>query len=253
MKVLLIIPARYGSTRFEGKPLALLGGVPIIERVYRRAKSVTDNVIVATDDERIAAVVKGFGGVCAMTSSEHRSGTDRCCQAWQECGVDADIVINIQGDEPFIERSEIETLIECMRDNSVDIATLATPFLRGCSIEDIENPNSVKVVTSQSNSALYFSRSAVPYLRGVDRDRWSEEHTFYRHVGVYAFRAKILEKVTQIEQTPLEKMESLEQLRWLESGYKISVGFTQGNSIGIDTPEDLARAEEYLSTIKNNY
>ncbi len=246
MRTLLIIPARYGSTRFEGKPLALLGGVPIIERVYKRAQSVSQSVVVATDDERIASVVEGFGGVAIMTSPLHRSGTDRCREAYQKCGIEADVVVNIQGDEPFIERAEIETLIECISGEGVDIATLAAPFTTGCAFEDIANPNTVKVVMAQGGDALYFSRSVVPYLRGVERERWSSEHTFYRHIGVYAFRADVLLAVSELEPSTLERVESLEQLRWLEAGYKIRVGLTDSVSIGIDTPEDLELAEAQL-------
>ncbi len=256
MKVLLIIPARYGSTRFEGKPLALLAGVPIIERVYRRAQEVRSDdgspcqIVVATDDDRIAAVVEGFGGNVVITSTEHRSGTDRCREAYDKWGVDVDVVINIQGDEPFIKAAEIETLIDCMSGADRDIATLAAPFDRGCSIEQIENPNTVKVVIGSAGQALYFSRSVVPYLRGVDRAKWSDEHTFYRHIGVYAFRPDVLRAVSGMEPSPLEIAESLEQLRWAEAGYKIAVGLTDSVGGGIDTPEDLQRAEELINNMR---
>ena len=246
MKVLAVIPARYASTRFPAKPLALLGGKPIVQRVYEQVAKMVERVVVATDDERIYDTVVSFGGKVVMTSPNHKSGTDRCAEAYERLGCEADIVINVQGDEPFVAPEQIESLINCFNSKEVDIATLVKPFSAEDGIEVLENPNSPKVVINRENEALYFSRSVVPYLRGVERNEWLKHHTFYKHIGIYAFRAKVLNEVTALEQTPLEKAESLEQLRWLESGYKIKVGITNIETIGIDTPEDLERAELFL-------
>jgi 3-deoxy-manno-octulosonate cytidylyltransferase (CMP-KDO synthetase) len=201
---------------------------------------------VATDDERIYNAVKSFGGNVVMTSSEHRCGTDRCCEALAKIGYDADIVINIQGDEPFVQREHIELLKSGFENEATDIVTLAVPFSVEGGLEALENPNSPKVVLNGAGEAIYFSRSVVPYLRGVERKDWLTQHTFYKHIGIYAFRAEVLGKVANLAQTPLEVAESLEQLRWLESGYKIGVGVTDIETVGIDTPEDLAQAEIFL-------
>ena len=246
MKVLAIIPARYASTRFPAKPLALLGGKPIVQRVYEQVSKVVERVIVATDDERIYDTVISFGGEVVMTSPNHKSGTDRCAEAYEKAGYEADIIINVQGDEPFVAPEQIEALIGCFDSEKVDIATLVKPFSAESGIDALENPNSPKVVINEQGEAIYFSRSVIPYLRGVERSEWLKHHTFYKHIGIYAFRAKVLNEVTALEQTPLEKAESLEQLRWLESGYKIKVGVTDIETIGIDTPEDLERAEIFL-------
>ena len=245
-RVIAIIPARYASTRFPAKPLAVLGGKMVVERVYEQVKKAIDKVVVATDDERICDAVLSFGGEAIMTSSEHRSGTDRCAEAYEKLGCEADIVLNIQGDEPFIAPEQIEALIECFENEKIDIATLVKPFSTENSIEDLANPNSPKVVINEENEALYFSRSVIPYLRGVERSEWLKCHTFYKHIGIYAFRANILKAVTTLPQSSLEKAESLEQLRWLDSGYKIGVGVTDIETVGIDTPEDLERAEQFL-------
>ena len=205
-----------------------------------------ERVVVATDDERIYNTVAGFGGEVVMTSPNHKSGTDRCAEAYEKLGCEADIVINVQGDEPFVAPEQIEALVGCFDSEDVDIATLVKPFSAEGDIEALENPNSPKVVINLANEALYFSRSVVPYLRSMERSEWLKHHTFYKHIGIYAFRAKVLNEVTSLEQTPLEKAESLEQLRWLESGYKIKVGITDIETIGIDTPEDLERAELFL-------
>ncbi len=247
MRVVAIIPARFASTRFEGKPLAQLGGVSVIERVYRRVEGVVADLAVATDDERIRSAVEGFGGRAIMTSPLHKSGTDRCWEAYQKIGVEADIVVNVQGDEPFIAPSQIRSLVECFGAEGVDIATLVKPFEATDSVESLENPNSPKVVIDKDMKAIYFSRSVIPYLRGVERSEWLTKHTFYKHIGMYAFRVEALSQVTKLPQSTLEMAESLEQLRWIENGYKIGVGVTKIETIGIDTPEDLARAEEFLT------
>ena len=248
MKVLAIIPARYASTRFPAKPLALLGGKPIVQRVYEQVAKVVERVVVATDDERIYDAVVAFGGEAIMTSANHKSGTDRCAEAYEKLGYDADIVLNIQGDEPFIAPEQIEALVKCFDDKSIDIATLVRPFSAEEGIENLENPNSPKVVINQAGEAIYFSRSVVPYLRDVERSEWLKHHTFYKHIGIYAFRAEVLKKITALPPSPLEEAERLEQLRWLEGGYKIGVGVTNIETIGIDTPEDLAKAEHFLTT-----
>ena len=246
MRSIAIIPARYASTRFPAKPLAILGGKMVVKRVYEQVKKAIDKVVVATDDERIYDAVMSFGGEVVMTSSEHRSGTDRCAEAYEKLGYEADIVLNIQGDEPFITPEQIETLVKCFDSEKIDIATLVKPFSAEDGIDALENPNSPKVVINEAQEAIYFSRSVVPYLRGVKRSEWLKNHTFYKHIGIYAFRAETLKRVTTLPQSPLEKAESLEQLRWLESGYKIGVGVTNIETVGIDTPEDLERAEQFL-------
>ena len=250
MKFLAIIPARYASTRFEGKPLAILGGKPVIQRVYEQVSAVME-AVVATDDERIYKAVEAFGGRVVMTSTEHRSGTDRCWEACGKVGGDYDVIVNVQGDEPFIRRSQIEAVKACFENPSTDIATLVRPFGAGDGLEALENPNSPKVVLDSESRAIYFSRSVIPYLRGVPREEWLARHTFYKHIGLYAFRTGVLREITSLPQSSLEKAESLEQLRWLENGYKIGVGITDVETIGIDTPEDLAHAEEWLQGHSN--
>lgn len=247
MKSLAIIPARYASTRFPAKPLAMLGGKLIIERVYRQVQQAIDDVVVATDDERIMRAVESFGGRAVMTSTEHRSGTDRCYEALTKVGGSYDIVINVQGDEPFIQPEQIRSLVACFEDPATDIATLVKPFTVEDGIEALENPNSPKVVVSRDMKAIYFSRSVIPYMREVPREEWLSNHTYYKHIGMYAFRAKTLGEVTALRQSSLELSEKLEQLRWLENGYRIGVGITTIETIGIDTPDDLRRAEEFLA------
>lgn len=246
MKFIAIIPARYASTRFPGKPLALLGGKPVIRRVYEQVADVLDDVVVATDDRRIYDAVKAFGGKVEMTSPNHKSGTDRCWEAYCKQGAAYDVVVNVQGDEPFIQPSQLETLKRCFDDPSTDIATLVKPFAPADGLAALENPNSPKVLLDTQSRALCFSRSVIPYLRGVPREEWLSAHTFYKHIGLYAFRTEVLRAVTALPQGVLEKAESLEQLRWLENGCRIAVGITDAETIGIDTPEDLERAEAFL-------
>ena len=250
MKFIAIIPARYASTRFPAKPLAMLGGKRVIERVYEQVAGVLDDAVVATDDERIYDAVRAFGGKVEMTSTEHRSGTDRCWEAYCKQGGEFDVVINVQGDEPFIQPSQLQALKECFNSSDIDIATLVKPFAESDGITALENPNSPKVVVDNQMRALYFSRSVIPYLRGVEKQEWFRRHTFYKHIGIYGFRTEILKAVTSLPQSSLEIAESLEQLRWLENGYKIGVGISDVETIGIDTPEDLARAEEFLLNLK---
>ena len=246
LKYIVLIPARYASTRFPAKPLALLGGKPVIQRVYEQVAKVVSSVAVATDDERIANAVESFGGRAIMTSPDHQSGTDRCWEAYQKVGEEFDVVINVQGDEPFIAKSQLRAIMECFEDENTDIATLVKPFSEADGIEALENPNSPKVVLDKQSRAIYFSRSVIPYLRGVEREDWLKTHTFYKHIGMYAFRSEVLREITSLPQSPLELSEKLEQLRWLENGYKIGVGISDVETVGIDTPEDLERAEEFL-------
>lgn len=250
MRFIAIIPARYASTRFPGKPLAMLGGKPVIQRVYEQVAGVLDDAVVATDDERIVAAVEAFGGKVVMTSPDHRSGTDRCYEAFCKVGGDYDVVVNVQGDEPFIHPSQLEAIKRCFDNPATDIATLVKPFTEADGLAALENPNSPKVVLDAASQAVYFSRSVIPYLRGVEREEWLKCHTFYKHIGMYAFRASALREVTSLPQSSLEKAESLEQLRWLENGYKIGVGISDVETIGIDTPEDLEKAEKFLETLK---
>lgn len=248
MKVIAIIPARYASTRFPGKPLALLGGKPVIRRVCEQAGRAVSRVVVATDDERILQAVRDFGGEAVMTSPDHRSGTDRCYEAYRKVGEQFDVILNVQGDEPFIRAEQIRAILGCFDDPGTDIATLVKPFREEDGEEALENPNSPKVVLDSRSRALYFSRSVIPYLRGVERKRWLASHTFYKHIGMYAFRAAALREVTALAPSPLERAESLEQLRWIENGYRIGAAITEYETVGIDTPEDLVRAEAFLKT-----
>ena len=246
MKFTAIIPARYASTRFPAKPLAVLGGKPVVIRVCEQASKVFDHVFVATDDERIFNAVLNGGFTPIMTRSDHKSGTDRCYEAFCKCGVNADVVVNIQGDEPFIQPSQLQTIKSLFESPDTDIATLVKPFASNASFETVANPNSPKVVVDDNWNALYFSRSVIPYLRGIPEQEWPASHTFYKHIGLYAFKANVLKAVTELPQAPLEKAESLEQLRWLSAGYRIKVGVTDVETIGIDTPDDLAAAERFL-------
>lgn len=248
MKFIGIIPARYASTRFPGKPLANMNGKPMIQRVYEQVQGVLDAVCVATDDTRIEEAVKAFGGNVVMTSDKHRSGTDRCFEAFQKVGKGFDVVINIQGDEPFIHPEQIQTVKDCFNDENTQIATLVKPFDPNGDFEStLFNPNSPKVVINKNNEAMYFSRSIIPYIRGKKYTEWLPNHVFYKHIGLYAYRAHVLKEITQLPQSTLELAESLEQLRWLENGYRIKVGITNQETIGIDTPEDMEKALAFLA------
>lgn len=249
MKFLGIIPARYASTRFPAKPLAMLGGKTVIQRVYEQVSGVMDDAYVATDDERIEAAVKAFGGKVVMTSVHHKSGTDRCYEAMTRIGGQFDVVVNIQGDEPFIQPSQLHSIQACFQDPATQIATLVKPFTPQDGLQALQNPNSPKVVLDKNHNALYFSRSVIPYLRGVDSAEWLSRHTYYKHIGLYAYRTEVLKEITALPQSSLELAESLEQLRWLENGYVIKAGITEVETIGIDTPQDLQRAEEFLKQL----
>jgi 3-deoxy-manno-octulosonate cytidylyltransferase (CMP-KDO synthetase) len=237
-----IIPARYASTRFPGKPLADIRGKPMIRRVYEQASLALDKVYVATDDDRIYQAVMAFGGNVVMTSPHHKSGTDRCAEAVDivenETGLAFDAVLNVQGDEPFLAPEQLETLKSCFFRDPPPIATLVKPIR---SREELFDPNRPKVVVNSEQRALYFSRSTIPYIRGKEPENWIDSHVFYLHIGLYGFRRDILPVITALPQSPLELAESLEQLRWIENGYQIAVRTTAFESFGVDTPEDLER------------
>lgn len=241
MKILGIIPARYASTRFPGKPLVDVDGRPMIQCVFEQARKCGElaEVVVATDDQRIEDAVKKFGGTAVMTSGKHESGTDRCFEALMKFGGKFDAVINIQGDEPFIHPEQIAKVANCFKDKNVQLATLV---MKLTSIHELTNHNTIKVIVSKNKEAIYFSRTAIPYYRGEDFPEWLKLHTYYKHVGIYGYRSDILAEVTKLDRSSLEMAESLEQLRWLENGYKIAVEFTDIESFSIDTPEDLTNA-----------
>jgi len=239
VQILGIIPARYASTRFPAKALADIGGKTMIQRVYEQSSKATQlsQIIVATDDERIFDHVHQFGGKAVMTSEKHQSGTDRCFEALIKNGGNYDYVINIQGDEPFINPEPINSLAEAL-DGKTELATLVKVI---DSPDILFNVNVPKAVLNKRQEVLYFSRQTIPYLRGVEMDRWMESHTFYKHIGIYAYRVDVLEAITKLEVSSLEKAEALEQLRWLENGYSIQAVVTTDDSHGVDTPEDLDR------------
>ena len=240
MNIIGIIPSRYNSTRFPGKPLVDIGGKSMIQRVYEQTQKVRSfsKIIVATDDVRIEEHVKSFGGDVIMTSTEHQSGTDRCGEVVRKLKENYDIVVNIQGDEPFIQPEQLEKLITTFDDVNTQIATLAIKLKNS---EDIFSPNIVKVVFSVSGNALYFSRNPIPFNRNAERENWVNTTSYYKHLGIYAFRSDILRKINTLQQSTLEKAESLEQLRWLENDFKIKLVETDIDTIGVDTPEDLLK------------
>jgi len=242
-----IIPARFESTRLPGKPLADLGGKPMIVRVFEQVKKVLPDIVVATDDHRVEVVVKDHGGVAMITEKTHKSGTDRCGEAASKLissGKQVDVVINIQGDEPFISEEHIKLLMKSFDDPRVDVATLANPIKLN---DDIFDPNIVKVITNKDDFAMYFSRSPIPFLRKTDHKEWSQHFHFLKHVGIYAYKYKVLHEITNLPLSSLEIAELLEQNRWLENCYKIKVGKTDIETFGIDTPEDLKKANKFLS------
>jgi 3-deoxy-manno-octulosonate cytidylyltransferase (CMP-KDO synthetase) len=242
-----IIPARYASSRFPGKPLVLIGNKPMIQRVYEQARKALDIVWIATDDKRIFDAVTDFGGKAIMTSPNHLNGTDRCAEAVtkinSESGKKIDIVINIQGDEPFINPEQINLVMQCFTDKTVELATLVRKVEPG---EDIFNPNQPKVILNSKGDAIYFSRAAIPYIRDTEKTEWSKNHIFYKHIGLYAYRSEALKKITLLARSPLEISESLEQNRWIENDYRIRTAVTKWESISIDTPDDLEKAKLLL-------
>lgn len=246
IKYVGIIPARYASSRFPGKPLVKIGDKTMIHRVYEQAHKVLEHVYVATDDTRIYEEVKRFGGKVVMTSEQHQSGTDRCYEAFTQLEEPFDVIVNIQGDEPFIQPNQLQTLMSCFTDKQVQIATLVREITGEDGTAFLFNPNHPKVVINDQRDAVYFSRAVIPFLRNVPLDEYVQHHTFYAHIGMYAYRANVLEEIVALSSSLLETAESLEQLRWIEHGYKIRVGLTAERSIGIDTPHDLKEVEKYL-------
>ncbi len=245
MNCLIIIPSRYGSTRFEGKPLCNIHGKSLIQRTYEQANKVNTNkqVVVATDDERIYNHVKQFGGKVEYTSIDHQSGTDRCFELAKKSTYNWDVLINIQGDEPFIQNNQILDLLNAFNHSDVEIATLIKKI---DSTDELFNENSVKVVKSQTDKALYFSRSPIPFFRGEDKLNWTKGHSYYKHIGVYAFRNTCIEKIQNISQSFLDKVESLEQLKWIENGLHIHTVETNFQSPAVDTLDDLKKIDEFL-------
>jgi 3-deoxy-manno-octulosonate cytidylyltransferase (CMP-KDO synthetase) len=234
-----IIPARYASTRFPGKPLIDIAGKSMIQRVYEQVKKsrLIREVIVATDDDRIEKAVSAFGGKVCMTSTEHQSGTDRCAEVVDKLQLKCDAIVNVQGDEPFIDPKQIDLVCSCF-DDTTELATLVKKIT---SSEIIFNPNSPKVILDKESNAIYFSRNPIPYIRGKEQSDWINHHTFYQHIGIYGYRTDVLKKITQLPVSSLEKAESLEQLRWIENGYTIKTATTTLETLAIDTPEDLTR------------
>ena len=247
MKFLVLIPARYESSRFPGKPLAKICGEEMIVRVCRQVAKTGFDLAVATDDERIASTVEHAGFKAVMTSPDHSSGTERVEEAYRNLRSDADVVINVQGDEPFIDPKQVRTLADIFeREPETRIATLAMHFDKEEGFDALFDPNLVKLTFSKKNEALYFSRSIIPYVRKTDWKNWLKVADFYTHIGIYAYRAETLREIVALPASALEKAESLEQLRWLDNGYRVKVGLTQKKTIGIDTPADLEKAERFL-------
>mgnify|MGYP001806424733 CR=1 FL=1 len=247
-----IIPARYASTRFPGKPLAIIGGKTMIERVYNQVTKVLDNAYVATDDARIEQAVKAFGGNVIMTSPNHQSGTDRIAEAvikLKSKGEMFDVIVNIQGDEPFIQPEQIKSLCSCFDRPATQIATLVEKIT---SYETLFNPNSPKVVLDGCSNTLYFSRNPIPYLRGKDQNTWLDHHTYFKHIGIYAYKTDVLLQIAKLAPSKLELAESLEQLRWLENGYEIKCAQTTYEGLAVDTPQDLQRVNDWLSKQKTS-
>lgn len=251
-KVLVVIPSRYGSSRFPGKPLAKIGGEEMIVRVCHQVSKAGFPMVVATDDVRIAECVKSHGFTAVMTSADHPNGTSRICEAvseMQKMGVAAEIVINVQGDEPFIHPDQIKALADIFIEKpATDIATLCRVFDKSKGFEALSDPNLVKLTMGAGGEALYFSRSIIPYVRGVECKEWLDKVDFRTHVGIYAYRTEVLRRIVELPKSPLELAESLEQLRWLENGYHIAVAETIHPTVGIDTPADLEEAEKFLAS-----
>ncbi len=245
MKIIGIIPARYASTRFPGKPLVDIAGKSMIQRVYEQAKKSTKltSVVVATDDERIEQHVKGFGGEVVMTSDQHQSGTDRCFEAMNVFAKPAEVIINIQGDEPFIHPGQIDEIASCFELPGVQLATLVKKI---DTADDLFNVNIPKVLLNKNKEAIYFSRQTIPYIRGKKDEEWLNNYTFYRHIGIYAYQAAVLGEITALKPASLEIAEGLEQLRWIENGYKIKVELTDYESVAVDVPDDLKKLTKFL-------
>ena len=249
MKVVGIIPARYASTRFPGKPLALIKGKPMIQRVYEQAlKSQLDEVVVATDDVRIADAVMDFGGRYVLTDPNHRSGTDRCREALDLLDKQYDAVVNVQGDEPFIDPLQINQVMELISRDDTQLASLVKKIVDE---DELFSPNTVKVVMDKQGNALYFSRNPIPYMRNIDRNEWLKNGVFYKHIGIYAYKSETLRRIAEMQPTALEVSESLEQLRWLENGLDIRIGITDTENVSIDQPRDIEKAEKFAENQMN--
>ncbi len=248
MQILGIIPARYGSTRFPGKPLVKIGDKTMIKRVYEQAKKAFDHVLVATDDERIYNEIASFNGNVVYTSMHHTSGTDRCAEALkiysEKIGKVFDVVVNIQGDEPFIKPEQLKTLASAFENNGIDIATLIKITNNA---DEIFSENTAKVLLNTSNNAIYFSRTPIPFLRGIEKSAWAGSFSFYKHIGVYAYKAEVLLQITRLPESTLELAEKLEQNRWIENGYTIKTVLTEFDGIAVDTADDLQRIISQLS------
>jgi len=249
MKTAAIIPARYHSSRFPGKLLADIHGKTILQRVFEKAQAAgLDEVVVATDHEAILEHVSHFGGQAIMTATHHASGTERCAEALSQLSDAFDVIINLQGDEPFIAPEQIQHLREACQDPQTKIATL---MQRVSDPDDLYSPNVVKVIPNQKHEALLFSRTAIPYLRNVKLPQWTTSYDFYSHLGIYAYRSETLQAIVQLPESPLEQAESLEQLRWLDHGYAIKLLESGGTGIAIDTPEDLEKARQHVISKEN--
>ncbi len=246
MNILAIIPARFASTRFPGKPLVMINEKTMIRNVYERVSKIIDNVIIATDDYRIENEAKSFNANYVMTSTEHKSGTDRCAEALliyeKRTNKKFDAVINIQGDEPFIEAEHIEKVLNIIKQKQTQIASLVKEINNN---EDIFNPDKPKVIIDKNSNAIYFSRSPIPYIRDAKKEEWHLKNKFFKHIGIYAYKSNILSEITKLEQSSLEKAESLEQNRWIENGYTITIDYTKLESLSIDTEEDLKKALKF--------
>ncbi len=247
MKILGIIPARYASTRFPGKPLTIINGKSMIQRVYEQAlkAEMLNDVVVATDDDRIYDAVLSFGGKVVMTSSEHKSGTDRCAEVVKTINDKYEAVVNIQGDEPFINPEQINQIASLISQKDSQIASLCKPIKDA---DELFDNNVVKVVFDIKGNALYFSRHTIPFMRNVENEArsWMNSHTFYKHIGIYAYKTDVLEQISQLTQSELEMSESLEQLRWLENSYRIIMGITEYESYSIDTPRDVEKCLKFF-------
>ncbi len=257
MKFIAIIPARYQSSRFPGKPLAMIGDRPMIQRVYEQVSKCLDEVYVATDDERIADAVTLFGGKVVMTRADHQSGTDRIREAADKLLANMTdsseyVIINVQGDEPFINPDQIESVKGCFDSEDVTLATLARPFDKSKGYDALADPNLVKITFSETMEALYFSRSVIPYVRGAEKAEWPEKTEYFSHIGIYAYRYTTLREITELKRSRHEIAESLEQLRWLDNGYNIKVAISSYPTIGIDTPADLEEAIKFVKTFDTN-
>lgn len=248
MNTVALIPARYASTRFPGKPLAKLAGKEVILHVCTQVAKACITPVVATDDSRIYDCVTKNGYKAVITDANHKSGTDRICEALDKIDSNPDVIINVQGDEPFIQPEQLKKLEAVFSDSNVMIATLIKEFNPDEGFDNLFSPNLVKVTWQSNGDALYFSRSIIPFVRGIDHTKWLEKSKFYTHIGVYGYRPEILRQIAALPQSELEKAESLEQLRWLDAGYNIRTIVTDGFGVGIDTPEDLAKAEKLISS-----